>query len=142
MIENNKVPESDKFFPHMMPNDKTIWLRFLEAHSDMFDKYDYDVRVGDGVESINPVPAEYQKMITALTQKRIDVVATKGSVVYVIEVKPDAGLSAFGQIQAYEYLFRYTWKYQGELNKVVITDSIDPDTMLVMLENDVIVYVV
>jgi hypothetical protein len=53
---------------------------------------------------------------------RIDVVAEKAGEVWIIEVKPNAGLGALGQLMAYRYYLDPSWYVGKELKAVLVTD--------------------
>ena len=85
-------------YPHLAPHDREIWERFIEANPDAYDSVDYDIRFGTGGFSEDEIANNvYVENIATLSKFRIDVVGFKkdGSM-DCIEVRPRAGLSAFG----------------------------------------------
>lgn len=56
-----------------------------------------------------------------MTQKKIDVVAYKGNEIWLIEIKPNAGSRALGQILTYEKLFTLSFPTLANVRKCVIT---------------------
>jgi len=114
-------------YKHMLPRDKRIWDRFLEQHGSYFERFDYDIHVGEGVGILAGVSEMTQKIATTLTQKRIDAVGYRGSEIWVFEIKPKAGLSAIGQVSAYEILYNKDFGAGKVTYKAIATDRTDND---------------
>ena len=111
----------------MMANDIDIWERFIAKYPDRFDRVEYDVHVGDAQE-IAEYHAEWmQKVVDAITRFRIDVVGWNGNQPTIIEVKPYAGLSALGQLSAYQHFFTRDFPGFPEPSLMLITDSSNPN---------------
>jgi len=118
-------------YPHMLPNEVPIWEKFLSIWGDQFTDYRYDVHVGHGEDPGPDYPDPWRSLAIKLTQKRIDAVAKRDGVLYIFEVKPDAGLSALGQLKAYRVLYRETFGYRGPLRLAVVTTRLNRDERLV-----------
>ena len=114
-------------YPHMSPEDTQVWNSFIKSYPDYFDRCAYDLRVGRGTEPSPSLSPEYQKMVTDLSQKRIDVVAMKRQYVTIIEVKKYAALSACGQILVYRYLFRSDFPDYINPHMLIVYNQLDPD---------------
>ena len=127
---------------HMMPVEVPLWERFLSEHQEYFDSFSYDVHVGEGIPA-NPLwPENIKAMAKYVTQKRIDAVGYRKGEVWIIEVKPDAGLSAIGQLLSYKELYI---KKHGELKKIYlacVTDNITPDEIYLFKKFNIRYYVV
>lgn len=109
-------------FPHMMPRDVPLFAAFaLTPAGKRYRRFVFDLHVGDGC----PPPLGYDPrlvgMAKAITQLRIDAVGWDDWGPTIFEVKPDARLSAFGQLLAYRWFFRKD--YGSEAKLAVITDS-------------------
>lgn len=138
-----KVPlEKIRQFPHMMPGDIEIWEAFLKQFPDEFYDFRYDIHVGKGYILTQDAPDWAKKHARIVTQKRIDVVARRAGLLYVIEVKPDAGLAAFGQVQAYRHLLMVYWTLDTLPHGAIITDFVDDDTRQVLELHDITPYIV
>lgn len=114
-------------YKHMLPRDKVIWDRFLEQYGDYFERFDYDIHVGEGIGGICGYSKLTKKIALALTQKRIDAVGRKEGEIWVIEIKPKAGLSAIGQVTAYEILYNKGFGIGKVTHKAIVTDRTDVD---------------
>lgn len=119
-------------YPHMVVEEIEIWERFMAKFPKLFETVDYDFRVGEGA----PVPAgepEYHKrMITMLSQKRIDALAWVDNQPTIIEIKRRVGLSTVGQVIGYKTLFEVDLPNMKKPKVMVVCESIDADDMKVL----------
>ena len=129
-------------FTHMMPGDVPLWQRFLAQHGEYFDRFEYDVHVGQGVDISPAWPEEIVRVALALTRKRIDAVGYRGSEVWLFEVKPDAGLSALGQILAYKALWERGRGKAASMYLAIVTDRVNPDEAYLFDTHGIRVYIV
>lgn len=114
-------------FPHLLPKEVVIWKHFLRNHGQDYDRYEYDVHVGQGVE-LPPGASEMSRRISAgLTRKRIDVVGYRGDSITLFEVKANAGVGVVGQLLAYEHLYIEEHPEETSIHLVIITDWMDSD---------------
>src|SRR5260370_21367703 len=93
-------------FPGMQLREILIWKNWLYGNAARFDRYEYNVRLGDGVDPGPSYPDSSRRMWIANSMKRVDVVAVKGDRVTIIEVEENPGLTAFGQLAGYVVLWR------------------------------------
>lgn len=114
-------------YPHMKPNDVTIWERFIDKNKEAYKTVQYDFNIGDpppfnpfigGTEDLNQ---------DALYRLKIDVVGHTNSYIHIIEVKPKAGPSAIGQVQSYLEIYTRDYKTTQPVRAVILTDSIQPN---------------
>lgn len=92
-------------YPHMKPEDISVWVRFITNNPNYFDTVDYDVPLGKGVEVSTAYSENLRKDYKILTQKKVDVIGYKDENVYLVEVKPVADMRALGQIITYNNLY-------------------------------------
>jgi hypothetical protein len=100
-------------FPGMLLREILIWKNWLYQNSTRFDRYEYNVRLGEGVDPGPSYNAAELSDVYAIrrqwvlnSMKRADVVAVRGGHVTIIEVEDNPGLSAFGQLTGYLALWR------------------------------------
>lgn len=129
-------------YPHMLTEDVGIWERFLERFGKLYSSFAYDVHVGEGLRDVEGLSAEHKFASMELLYKRIDVVGLFGAETHIIEVKPDAGISAIGQVFCYEVLYRRDFKVLGTIRKVIVTDHLWPDHEFLFKRFDILYYVV
>ena len=111
----------------MKPQDKHLWDKFIETHPDYFESVDYDVLVGEGMVFGDVTKNRYAADFQMLTQKKIDVVGHKGDEAHIIEIKPNAGPTAFGQIVAYKQLWTKKYPEVSNVKMVVLTNEPQSD---------------
>lgn len=134
-------------YPHMGAVEAKIWHRFLSTTKINFINIQYDVRVGTGYipkwlesEYRNKLELYEKGLITlkeleevksiirsvqSLTQLRIDVVAETEKEIWIIEVKPRAGRSALGQLEAYHFWFIKQYKPTKPVRLAVVCYEVD-----------------
>ena len=128
-------PEKLAKYPHMSPEDVRIWERYLEHHAQEWEWFAYGVKVGKGAPVPPGTPEWLARMWKSLTKKRIDVVGSRNGRIWVIEVKPRCGLSAFGQAMAYREL--YAQEYGVRPLAMVVCEYSDPDAKALCLEHEI-----
>lgn len=104
---------------HMLPLDIAIWRQFLNLYEDDFEEFRYDVHVGPKLRMDDPkIPwlGDFSERALSL---RIDVLGFKPGECWLIEVKPNAGLGALGQLMAYRFYLDPSI-YEGRVLKAVI----------------------
>lgn len=129
-------------YPHMFPLDIAIWERFLDLHGSEFAGFDYDVKVGSGTEPPAGTGDNYARMQAILSKYRIDVVGHKPGEIWIIEVKPEAGTVAIGQIEAYTRLFKRDYNPSEKITGCIVTDRALPDMEHLTKEMGVEYYIV
>lgn len=113
-----------KFF-HMLPEDRAIWQRFLDHFEDQFETYIYDKLVGPRYDwGEFELPDNLKKLAERLYSLRIDVLALREGETWVIEVKPLAGLSALGQVLAYDHYIRKQPDTTPFVGRLIVTDFV------------------
>lgn len=114
-------------YAHMAPNDKAIWERFIEAYPTAYSQVQYDFRVGDPppFNTIMDDGADWEQ--DKLYRKRIDVLGYTDNRIDVIELKPRAGTSTIGQVEAYRELLLRDEMPNYKIGMVIITDFLMPN---------------
>jgi len=126
-FSDGRPPEVRGHYPHLMPEDRVIWARFVEHGVFLPELVWYDVRVGKAVEVASGQPAWMRKWAEYATRKRIDMVWSVGLDFWVVEAKPRAGLVALGQALYYAWAFEREYEHRGEVIAAVVTDRVDED---------------
>jgi hypothetical protein len=129
-------------FTHLLPGEVSLWQRYLAQHGEYFDRFEYDIHVGQGVPLDPAWPPEIIRAALALTQKRIDVVGYAGSEVWIFEIKPDAGLSALGQLLAYKMLWERDRGVPSRMYLAIVTDRLNPDEEYLFSSHGIRTYIV
>jgi hypothetical protein len=90
----------------MQVREILIWKNWLYANSTRFDRYEYNVRLGSGVDPGLSYPDSSRRQWIANSMKRVDAIAVKGDRVTIVEVEENPGNQAFGQLLGYQKLWR------------------------------------
>jgi hypothetical protein len=90
----------------MLPREILVWRTWYRTNADRFDRYFYNMRVGQGTDPGEGYSKEARRGALLASRKRIDVVGWKLGHATLIEVEDNPGLSNFGQIAGYETLWR------------------------------------
>jgi len=114
-------------YPHLMPEDKVLWERWIVRGDDLPARVWYDVRVGHAVEVESGQPEWMKHFAEYATRKRIDIVGAYGNDYVVFEAKPFAGMVALGQLVFYRWAFAREYGGGRRVFGGVITDVVDPD---------------
>jgi hypothetical protein len=126
----------------MLKEETKIWERFLAQNLYNFISIKYDVHLGKGITPRSEETPEYKRMIQALSQKRVDVIAEDETYVYIIEVKKSAGLSALGQLLAYKHLYEQAYTTWKPIKLICVTNHILPDDLEALQRHNIIVHVI
>ena len=124
-------------YPHLLPGDAELWTSFLEKRPDFIADVEYDVHLGPGIVVPPDTPEKYRALGKQLTQYRVDVVAKGPLEIYVIEIKPAAGITAFGQALAYAYLYDLEFKPVVPVVPVILTNQLKPGMMPLYQSNHI-----
>lgn len=116
-------------YPHMMAEDIEVWSRYLASPVVAIEGVWYDVHVGRGME-VSKNATEVEKRVAAgVGKKRIDAVCRCEGVLWVVEVKPVAGMLALGQAVNYTNLFVREFAPLQPVMAVVVCDRFDEDVV-------------
>lgn len=143
-IPNRKLYVQEKLpkYPHLLPADVDLWERFMEAHPGFFERVEYDVHVGGAIDVRPWWSAEDRRSFSHLAAKRIDVVGHTPGRIWIIEVKPEAGVSAIGQLISYRLLYEKRFGATAPLVLCLVTDFLTPDERWLTSQLQISVYVV
>jgi hypothetical protein len=112
----------------------------MQKYGNLFFSYEYDVRVGEGIEVRPEWGDEIARMAKLLTMKRIDVVARRPGETWIIEVKPHVGTGAYGQIRIYEKLLRAKLGENENIRLAFVCETIDPDVKKILDAEGIVVW--
>jgi len=127
-------------YKHMSPYEVLLWDAHLAREAGPEWEFFYDVRVGEGSVLPGVTAPEFVEAGRLLTQKRIDAVGRRPGEIWIYEVKPDAGLSALGQVLAYHDLYQRQFLPREPIRLAVVTDYTNPDERYLFARRGVAVY--
>lgn len=100
-----------RFFPGLIPIEADLWRAWLRDHEGDYDRFEYNVHVGQGVNvparplTDDPeLDARLREAYRQWTQKKIDVVGFRGPSYTIFEVEERPGTRALGQLLTYRRL--------------------------------------
>lgn len=118
-------------YPGMLPREVLIFRTWLQSHEAEYDSFDYNTRIGTGVDPGTGWDDYLRRMAVMNSQKRLDAVAWKGTQVTLIEVKDRAGASALGQLLTYMPLWSTAHPDLPPAKMLLISNRLQPDIGLV-----------
>lgn len=126
------MSSDNRQFPHLLAPDIAVWRRFLDSRHNSFNRFDYDVRVGQGNHIPDHLPPNIQKMAKDLSQKRIDAVGWKNNHPTIFEITTTPSIKAIGQLAVYPILWQRTFAWEYAPPAVLVADSMHPDLATVL----------
>lgn len=130
-----------KFYPERTDRESAILRDYLRDYLHTFDRVSFTVRVGEGHTPDPSLPPRIQKQQKFVTQKRIDMLAWRGSQPVIVEVKYLVQPSALGQILGYRQLLTEELPDAPEPDLVVIGRATDPETTRILNSHGVTVVI-
>lgn len=128
MIKSPRWPNTPLAkYPHLAGSDISVWDAWIRLFGPLFQGFDYDYHVGQGLEPDKDAPYPLQAMWTQLTQKRIDVLGYRSKSLWVIEVKDRPGIAAIGQVVGYSILLARELHPCPPLIPCLVSSVIEPD---------------
>lgn len=86
--------------------ETAIAKAYLISHVHDFDRVDFNVGLGPGLDLGGAYPPYVQAAATASTKPRADMILWRGEVPTIVEVKGRIGPSAMGQLLTYWHIMR------------------------------------
>lgn len=114
-------------YPHLSPEDSKIWDIFIQNNPGFFEKVQYDLKAGTARDYSMYPDNKYRKDLEYLSRKRIDVVGFRKDEIWIIELKPNAGMTAIGQALSLSELYREESPIDKVILPAIITDRERPD---------------
>jgi len=114
-------------YPHLAAKEAPIWDRFVKANPLWADGADYDVVCGEADRLPSDTPQYLKDDWDYLRKWKIDVVAIRGNLHYIVEVRPHAGLAAIGEIISKAAMYQEEHPDLPEVEPIIITDLERPD---------------
>jgi len=114
-------------YPHMKPSDVEIWERYINKYPNAYENVQYDFNVGDP-PPFNPLGNDGEDLNQDLLYRlKIDVVGHTGYETDIIEIKPNAGPSAIGQVKGYKTLYIRDELPNRPVRMLIVTDKLQPN---------------
>lgn len=127
-------------FPGQAPTENGIIHDWLAARGVEFSRIDFNVRVGEGITGGGVLDVATLASQKASTQKRIDVVAFRGSEVTLVEVSERVTPGKLGQLATYRHLYLTANPEVPDVDLLALGRRTDPDTLSAFLAAGVDVF--
>jgi hypothetical protein len=120
-------------------NEDAVARAYLVAHANDFERVDFNVKLGPGVDLGGGWPPYIQRMATANSQARADMIAYRGNTATVVEFKGNIRPGALGQVLTYWQLLRAQSPQLLQVYKVVAGQTVQFGLTEVFFRYDVLV---
>lgn len=127
-------------YPGLNAQSVELWRTWLKYYESDFAGFDYNVRVGQGIQAPAYLTEQEKAMWKALTQKRIDVVAHRYDSDWVIEIMERPGLATVGQLIGYKSLGRKYLELKETVRLALICGRLGHDMAEIFAELGVLVF--
>ena len=107
----------------MSPRDLELWIRFQNYYFDKFDRFYFDVLVGEPVIETTYETEAMKAMIEQSSRLRIDAVGERKDEYWLIEFRPNAAPGAIGSILTYKTLWEAEPLDDRIVTPVIVTDN-------------------
>ena len=114
-------------YKHLLPQEIKLWREFIKIHGNYFQRFEYDVHVGQGAPIDPAMPDNWKRQVSALSKFRIDVVGYRPGEEWIIEVKPEAGSSSIGQLLSYRELYLEEYPTINKVYLAIVTNVLRHD---------------
>lgn len=114
-------------YTHMMTDEARIWTKFLQTTGLVFEEMAYDVHLGAGVLPVPGDPEFMQRLLSAVTKKRVDAIGETETDIWIFEVKPRISMSALGQLATYFELYQAQFRPLKSVFLAAIGEREAPD---------------
>jgi len=121
------TPDQLGWYPHMAKRDAEVWIDWLKKHGEAYVAFSYDVALGGTLPAEELGTEEQRRGWQYNTALKIDAVGWQGNQVWVIEVRPDATVSALGAALTYTLVARREQLTELPIVPAIVCRAIQPD---------------
>jgi hypothetical protein len=126
--------------PGMTDWESELCKTWLELAGQGWDAYDFNVRLGEGVDPGPGFPESIRQGSIANTQPRADCIAYRGAAAAIVEVKVTAYLGVLGQILAYEHLLKAGRPDLLRVDRIVVAHAYQSNVAEILAANNVKIF--
>jgi len=112
----------------MSSQDNLIWARFRPTVQTRFEVFYANVRVGSGQPALPGTDPASAALLQTLTQHRIDIILAGPGLLWLMEVRNNAGSGALGTILTNSSLYEQDPLLGRDYTRVILTNDVDPDS--------------
>ena len=123
-----KYPYSKRsYYPHLRSDESLLYDSLLLAHPLLFDSVDFDVRVGSGQPTHEPILKQAYKDLKDLTKWRLDLVGYNDASVTIVELKTNPRAGVVGQLLCYRFLYSLKFSNSTNIKLLLVTNVLVQD---------------
>lgn len=127
-------------YRHMARRDADLWERWLARHALEWEAVAYDVALG-GIEPTTPGVSEQDvQMWRYLTAMKVDALLRRAGEYTLVEVRPEASVSALGAAVCYRLLLGRDHPDLVPVSAVVLTEAASADLRYCAAELDITIW--
>lgn len=128
------------YYPGLNESSVELWRDWLGYYEDMFENYQYNVRVGQGIQAPAYLSDAERAQWKMLTQKRIDVVCERFRETWIIEIVERPGLASIGQLIGYMHLAQQYLELKETTRLALICARLGHDMAAIFKAQSVLVF--
>lgn len=130
------------YYPERTNRESGVIKDFLMARGRLYDRYEFSVRVGQGVAPDPSHMPEIQEQAKFNYQKRIDLIVWRAGKPTIVDAKERVTAAVIGQLRQYRHLLLEDRPDMDEPSLMVIGRYSDDDTLRVLAAEgiDVLLY--
>jgi hypothetical protein len=117
-------------YPHMARRDFVVWERWIDAHGSEYARVAYDVALGGVVSALATANPTQQRGFQYNTALKIDALLDRGDGLTIVEVRPEASVSAIGATLCYEIMLLRELPAARIEAKVIVCEFASADLVL------------
>ena len=129
-------------FPGMQIDEILVWKAWLAQYQSGYDRFDYNVRLGAGVDPGPSVDEPYRGMAIKLSQARLDAVGWQGSNPTIFEVERYGRARAVGQLLTYQALWEQSNLSAVSPHLALVAASYTPNIDAALATHQIDLYIV
>lgn len=129
-----------RYFPERTGRETILMRDFLKAHGEEYDRVAFSVRIGEGIAANPEHLPGVQEMTRYNSRMRIDILAWRGDLADIIEVKERVLPAVLGQLIAYRQMFLEENPGAREPRLIVVGRTATADALRVLTSNGITVY--
>jgi hypothetical protein len=127
--------------PGMTDWESALLKTWMQLAGAGWDTYDFNVRLGAGVDPGSGFPESIRQGSIANTQPRADCITERGAAAAIVEAKVTAYLGVLGQVLAYEHLLRQARPELLTVDRIVVAAHLQANVSQVLAANGVKIFV-
>ena len=140
------VPDPDLIlrqiaYPGDTPPESNLLRAYLAPRLTMFDRIEFDVRLGEGATPPPGWEQKHQDQFRRGTMLRADCICYEGENAVIVEVKKRGTAGAMGQLLSYRSLYMAAHPQRPEPTMVLVCESVTDELVDVMNAHWISVYV-